>query len=279
MTPPSRLAQVLLSLTFLAYHAWLTMHAIGLTLVRLAVTKRRLLEWETAAAATVRAAGLVGRRGLFRFSGEMMASPFIAAVVALCISASASDAFPAAAPFLLAWALAPAVAYWLSLPVGPRERPLTDDERTLLRRTARKTWRYFETFVTAADSWLPPDNYQEAGDAPQLARRTSPTNIGMGLLSTLAAHDLGYISTETLGRRLDLTLTTLEGLERYQGHFLNWYDTATLAPLHPRYVSTVDSGNLAAALLTLAEGLASTRRRTAEAINGYRGADRHGGDS
>ncbi len=253
-------AQVLLSLTFLAYHAWETVHAIGLTLVRLAVTKRRLLEWETAAAATARAAGLVGRKGLFRFSVEMAASPFLAAVIALVIAPSA-DALPAAAPFLLAWTLAPVVAYWLSLPARPRERLLTREERALLRRTARKTWRYFETFVSESDAWLPPDNYQEDGDQPQLARRTSPTNVGMGLLSTLAAHDLGYISTATLVRRLGLTLTTMEGLERYQGHFFNWYDTATLAPLHPRYVSTVDSGNLAAALLTLAEGLT---RLTAE---------------
>ena len=105
----------------------------------------------------------------------------------------------------------------------------------MLRRAARKTWRYFETFVTGADAWLPPDNFQE-GDSdapPQLARRTSPTNVGIGLLSTLAAHDLGYISGATLVDRVDRTLTTLEGLERYEGHFLNWYNTATLAPLHP----------------------------------------------
>src|SRR5439155_14527200 len=102
--------------------------------------------------------------------------------------------------------------------------------------------------------WLPTDNYQD-GAEPRLARRTSPTNIGMTLLSTLAAHDLGYLTTELLIRRLGSTLTTLEGLERHEGHFLNWYDTATLAPLRPRYVSTVDSGNLAAALIALAQGL------------------------
>ncbi len=147
------------------------------------------------------------------------------------------------------------MAYRLSVPVGARVRPLSDRDRTVLRRTARKTWRYFETFVTEADAWLAPDNYQEAGDAPKLARRTSPTNIGMSLLSTLAAHDLGYLSTGVLLRRLNATVTTLESLERYQGHFLNWYDTASLAPLHPRYVSTVDSGNLAGALIALGQGL------------------------
>ncbi|HVH29890.1 MAG TPA: glucoamylase family protein [Vicinamibacterales bacterium] len=249
------LAQVVLSLTFLAYHAWDTMHAIGLTLVRLAVTKRRLLEWETAAAAAARGAGLVGRKGLVLFAVEMVASPIIAVLVGLIVAVTAREALSTAAPFLLLWLVAPAIAYWLSLPAGPRERPLGDDDRTLLRRTARKTWRYFETFVTEADAWLPPDNYQEGDGGPQLARRTSPTNIAMGLLSTLAAHDLGYISTRNLGQRLDRMLTTLEGLERHEGHFLNWYNTSTLAPLHPRYLSTVDSGNLAAALLTLAQGL------------------------
>jgi hypothetical protein len=145
--------------------------------------------------------------------------------------------------------------------VGARARPLTDDQRALLRAAARTTWRYFESFTTAADAWLPPDNYQEHEQGPRLARRTSPTNIGMSLLSALAAHDLGYLTTAALIGRLDRTLTTLEGLERYRGHFLNWYDTATLAPLHPRYVSTVDSGNLAGALGTLAQGLLALPQR------------------
>ena len=149
----------------------------------------------------------------------------------------------------------------------------------LFRRTARRTWRYFETFVTAEDAWLPPDNYQEDGEsAPKLARRTSPTNIGMGLLSTLAAHDLGYLTTEALVDRLDRTLTTLEGLERHNGHFLNWYDTATLAPLHPRYVSTVDSGNLAGALIALAQGLDALVDTPQSAVSAARGPRRYGGD-
>jgi cyclic beta-1,2-glucan synthetase len=254
------LVQVALSLTFLAFHAYDTVHAIAVTLVRLTVTRRRLLEWETAATAA-RTTGLAGQRRLRRFFAEMASSPIIAAVVFTAIAVTTPEDVAAATPFLLLWALAPAVAYWLSVPVGARVRPLSDRERTLLRQTARRTWRYFETFVTEADAWLPPDNYQEDGDAPRLARRTSPTNIGMGLLSTMAAHDLGYISTDTLYRLLDATLRTLESLERYEGHFLNWYDTATLAPLHPRYVSTVDSGNLAAALMTLARGALELEHR------------------
>jgi cyclic beta-1,2-glucan synthetase len=248
------LAQIVLGVTFLAYHAWDTAHAIALTLVRLTITRRRLLEWETAAAAAARAAGFTGSRALLAFGIDMMASPIIAAIVALLVSLFNPRALSSALPFVALWAVAPGVAYWLSMPVGPRERTLSDRERRLLRRTARKTWRYYETFVTEADGWLPPDNFQEVPD-PRLARRTSPTNIGMMLLSTVAAHDLGYITTETLFRRLDHTLTTLEGLERHEGHLLNWYDTATLTPLHPRYVSTVDSGNLAAALIATAQGL------------------------
>src|SRR6185295_3576541 len=193
--------------------------------------------------------------GVAQFVVDMVSSPTIAVIVALTILARGGAALRVAAPFLLLWAAAPVIAYWLSVPAGPRVRPLTESGRMLLRRTARKTWRYFEAFVTESDAWLPPDNYQEDADEPRLARRTSPTNIGMSLLSALAAHDLGYLSTDRLLRRLDLTLTTLEGLELYQGHFLNWYDTSTLAPLHPRYVSTVDSGNLAASLMALAQGL------------------------
>jgi cyclic beta-1,2-glucan synthetase len=247
------LAQILLSLTFLAFHAFDTAHAIGVTVVRLVVTKRRLLEWETAAATAAKAAGVVGQR-LRRFVVKMAASPIIATGVALAIVAREPVALPVAAPFLVLWLIAPVVAYWLSVPVGARVRPLSDRDRTVLRRTARKTWRYFETFVTETDAWLVPDNYQD-DDTPKLARRTSPTNIAMSLLSALAAHDLGYLSTDALLRRLNATLATLESLERYRGHFLNWYDTASLAPLHPRYVSTVDSGNLAGALIALAQGL------------------------
>jgi len=247
-------AQVVLAVTFLAYHAWDTAHAIVLTLVRLAITRRRLLEWETAASAAARAAGVNGGRGLLQFAADMMASPIIAGVVAVLVSISNPVALSSALPFLTLWTIAPGLAYWLSMPVGPRVRPLTERDRSLLRTTTRKTWRYYESFVTAADGWLPPDNYQE-GDEPRLARRTSPTNIGMALLSTLAAHDLGYVTTETLVHRLDRMLTTLEGLERHEGHLLNWYDTATLAPLYPRYVSTVDSGNLAASLIALAQGV------------------------
>ena len=133
---------------------------------------------------------------------------------------------------------------------------MTADQWAFLRRTARKTWYFFETFVTAEDNWLPPDNFQEVRAlTPSIASRTSPTNMGLALLANLAARDLGYLSVGGLIRRTQDTLATMQRLERHRGHFYNWYDTRTLQPLLPLYVSSVDSGNLAGHLLTLAAGL------------------------
>src|SRR5204862_4080169 len=252
-------AQTLLQVTFLAYHAYEMAHAIALTLVRLVITQRRLLQWETAAAATSRAAGLSARAGALLFLVEMAASPFIALIVLVTIAAARPSSLAVAGPLLALWVAAPLVAYWLSQPVSPERQLLSSEDRRFLRLIARKTWRYFETFMGAEDHGLPPDNFQEA-PTPRLAHRTSPTNIGMGLLSTLAAHDLGFIGTGELAERTEKALATIEGLERCQGHLLNWYDSRTLAPLLPRYVSTVDSGNLAGALIALAEGLREITR-------------------
>ncbi|HEV8457023.1 MAG TPA: DUF3131 domain-containing protein, partial [Methylomirabilota bacterium] len=247
-------AQTLLQITFLAYHAYEMAHAIALTLVRLVVTQRLLLEWETAAAAAARAAGLSPRAGALLFLVEMVASPLIGLILLVLILAARPSNLVEAGPLLLVWVAAPLVAYWLSRPVLPERYDLSLEDRRLLRLTARRTWRYFETFMGAEEHGLPPDNFQET-PVPTVAHRTSPTNIGMGLLATLAAHDFGYIGTGELVQRIEATLSTMERLERFEGHLLNWYDTTTLAPLPPRYVSAVDSGNLAAALLTLAEGL------------------------
>ncbi|HET7379280.1 MAG TPA: glucoamylase family protein, partial [Gaiellales bacterium] len=249
-------AQTLLQITFLAYHAYEMAHAIALTLVRLVLTQRRLLEWETAASAAARAAGLSLRAGALLFLVEMAASPVIALILLVLIVAGRPGSLPEAGPLLLVWLVAPLVAYWLSRPVSPKRHELTPEDRRFLRLVARRTWRYFETFMGAENHDLPADNVQESPlPVPTVAHRTSPTNIGMGLLATLAAHDLGYIGTAELVQRLEATLSTTEALERFEGHLLNWYDTTTLAPLTPRYVSTVDSGNLAAALVALAEGL------------------------
>ncbi|ABS28204.1 GH36-type glycosyl hydrolase domain-containing protein [Anaeromyxobacter sp. Fw109-5] len=248
------LAQLALQLTFLANDAAQMAHAIAVTLSRL-VSRRGLLEWETAAASAARHDDLARGAGARPFLSAMAASPAIAVgALVLVVVAGRPWALLAAAPLLALWLLAPLVAHRLSQP-ATRERPaLGEADRRLLLEVARRTWRYFETFMGPEDHGLPPDNFQELPDA-RVAHRTSPTNIGMGLLSTLAAHDLGFIQTPELAARVERTLTTIEGLERVEGHLLNWYDTRSLAPLAPRYVSTVDSGNLAGALMVLAEGL------------------------
>ena len=244
------IARLLVTITLLVYQAYRIVHAIAVTLVRLVTARGRLLEWETAA----RVARLVGRYGIARFLLEMAVSPLSAVILLWIMLAIRPGAAIVAAPFLALWLAAPVIAYRLSRPDVPRRFDLGPAERALLRRMARKTWRYFETFMGPEDHGLPPDNYQEA-PVEVLAHRTSPTNIGLGLLSTLAAHDLGYIPTPELVERLERTMLTIEALEHFEGHLLNWYDTKTLAALSPRYVSTVDSGNLAGALIALAHGL------------------------
>ncbi len=252
-------AQAGLQLTFLANQAYQMAHAIALTLVRLAVTRRRLLQWESAAASAARAMAMAKRAGSRLFLVEMAAGPVIALATLALVILVRPRALLAAVPVLILWASAPFVAYVLSRPATARRRELTSADRELLLEAARKTWHYFEAYVGADDHGLPPDNVQEVPDL-RVAHRTSPTNIGMGVLAALAAHDFGFIDTDDLLLRVETTMTTIEGLERFEGHLLNWYDTTTLAPLDPRYVSTVDSGNLAGALLTLAEGLRQVSR-------------------
>jgi cyclic beta-1,2-glucan synthetase len=292
------LARIILQLTFLANDACAMAHAIVVTLFRLVLTQRRLLEWETAAASAARSAGLGGGTGPRSFLVGMAASPAVAlASFCLVVVAWRPGGLLAAAPLLALWAVAPLVAYRLSQPIARERGELGADDRQLLLDLARRTWRYFETFMGPEDHALPPDNFQEVPE-PRVAHRTSPTNIGMGLLSVLAAHDLGFIQTPELAERIDATLTTLEGMERLEGHLFNWYDTQSLAPLPPLYVSTVDSGNLAGALMAIAEGLRglgleSLSRRAAAFADGmsfrflydpkrrllaigYRGADAEG---
>jgi cyclic beta-1,2-glucan synthetase len=246
------LAQALLTLIFLPFHAWEMVHAIALTLVRLLITQRRLLEWETAAAQAARAAGLL-RAGIRSFFVEMAASPIAAVAISVLVSGARPAALPLALPFLVAWAAAPVCAYWLSRATTPDRPELAPEDRRLLTDLARSTWGFFSSLTGPEDHWLPPDNLQQ-DRTPAVAHRTSPTNIGLGLLSTLAAHDLGFLAAPETVERIDLTLSTVEALETHEGHLLNWYDTRTLAPLPPRYVSTVDSGNLAGALLAVAAG-------------------------
>ena len=154
----------------------------------------------------------------------------------------------------------PAVARWISRPSrGPQTVPLSAGDARALRLIGRRTWRFFATFVGPADQALPPDNFQE-DPKPVIAHRTSPTNLGLYLLSTAVARDFGWLGTVEAVERLEATFATMARLERFRGHFFNWYDTRTLETLQPAYVSTVDSGNLLGCLLTLRQGLLAKTR-------------------
>jgi cyclic beta-1,2-glucan synthetase len=279
------LRQGALSLVMLAHQMALMLDAIFRALIRMLVTRRRLLEWVTADRAVVPAAlGGVIRR--------MWIAPAIALTLALVVAVIAPGRLVLAAPVLALWFLSPLLAHITGLPLEHRHPPLTREQRAALRRVARRTWRFFEELLTPADNWLIPDNYQE--DRPDvIAHRTSPTNIGLQLLAVLAARDFGYLSASDVVDRLEPTFDTLLRMQRYRGHFYNWYDTRSLVPLAPPYISTVDSGNLAGYLLALRSGLGEMTESTplidagalegledmlglleAEVTSGNRGAER-----
>jgi cyclic beta-1,2-glucan synthetase len=239
-------AQIGLGVTCLAHQAWMMSGAIVRTLVRLYLTHRRMLQWTTAAQATSGVSRDIA--GAYRrMRGALVLAGATGALVALV----RPENWLIAAPFVLLWGLSPLVTRWVSQPLHAdgRRLPSPEDSR-VLRSTARRTWRFFEAFIGPDDHFLPPDNFQE-DPKPVLARRTSPTNIGLCLLSTLAARDFGWLGTVETIERLEATLATTRALDRFRGHLYNWYDTGDLRPLEPRYVSTVDSGNLAGHLLVL----------------------------
>jgi cyclic beta-1,2-glucan synthetase len=238
--------QIVLLVSFMAHQAWSMIDAIVRTLFRLFLSRRNLLQWVTAAQAS-----LSPQLRLASAYGRMSGALLLAVAIAALISITRPQAWPVAAPFVLLWLASPAIAVWISLsPTLARRLAVTTADAEALRMIARRTWRYFETFVTAADHMLPPDNFQE-DPRPALAHRTSPTNLGLYLLSAVSARDFGWAGTVETVERLEATLATLATLDRFRGHFYNWYDTQDLRPLEPRYVSSVDSGNLAAHLIAL----------------------------
>ncbi|MBI5231434.1 MAG: hypothetical protein HY876_04625 [Coriobacteriales bacterium] len=238
------------ALAMLPHQAWLMLDAIVRALWRMMVTRRGLLEWETAADAEARAG--TRPRAFWRVMGVQSV---LGAVLVIGAAVLEPVRLVVAAPFGILWVTAPWIAWWASMPRPVREPvPLTDEDRAFLRRTTRKTWRFYDTFVTSEGHYLAPDNFQEDPKG-EIAWRTSPTNVGLQLMAYLNAYDLGYVSLVSLVERTSATLATLAGLERWRGHFFNWYDIRTLDPLRPNYISTVDSGNLAGHLLVLRMGL------------------------
>jgi len=243
--------QHLLTLASLPYEALLNTDAIIRTNWRMLITHKKLLQWNPSGNLLN-----AGNKNIFSVYLSMFFAPFLAILAFSYLTYAAPLNLIVAIPVIILWLISPAFAWKISLPFEARSINLSEKQKTFLYKISRKTWAFFENFVTQDDNWLPPDNFQES-PIERIAHRTSPTNIGLALLGNLSAYDFGYISPGLLIERTTNTLRTMQQLERYHGHFYNWYDTQSLSPMIPKYISTVDSGNLAGHLLTLKQGLLS----------------------
>lgn len=243
-----QIIQLILMLSWLPYETVYTGDAIFRTLWRMRVSRRHLIQWNPSSDAE-----RTSPNSLSDFYQEMWVCPTLGILVALFLLPY-STAFFCALPFIIAWIVSPAIAWRISQPTTRKQFVPTGEQQRFLQKLSRRTWAFFDTYITAEENWLPPDNIQEK-PVMVIAHRTSPTNIGLALLAYLAAYDFEYISTGRLLDRLEKTLTTLSRLARYHNHLYNWYDTRTLQPLAPEYISTVDNGNLVGHLLTLKPGL------------------------
>jgi cyclic beta-1,2-glucan synthetase len=251
------LAQISLHVAFMAHNAALMTDAIVRTLTRLLYSRRHLIEWKTTFEISSSNSG-----SLASYCRLMWASPAIGlACIALVLLANPQNEVIASV-FGLIWIGAPILAWWISQTLENEDHlDVSEDDVAKLRVLGRQTWRFFETFVTREHNFLPPDNFQEV-PVPLVAHRTSPTNIGLYLLSTITARDMGWIGFGDCIQRLEEALGTVERMEKLNGHLYNWYDTRDLRILHPHYVSSVDSGNLAGHLIVVS----STLKEWSEAL-------------
>ncbi|HWQ79900.1 MAG TPA: glucoamylase family protein [Anaerovoracaceae bacterium] len=245
----SSLFQFLLCVLFLPFHSLRMLDAIFVTLFRVCVSKKNMLEWVTSADVEKAQSGT-----LRSYWTSMGPSIVFGALIVFFASWLKPEGFIAASALFIAWGISPSIAYRISLDDSAEEEKLKKEDLEELRKITRRTWRYFEEFTNSKNNYLAPDNFQE--DPPRgIAYRTSPTNIGLGLLASLTGRDMGYIGIKETVDSIARTVTTIEKMEKWNGHLYNWYDTRMLEPLHPLYVSTVDSGNFVCYLITLAEGL------------------------
>ncbi|MFD3155786.1 GH36-type glycosyl hydrolase domain-containing protein [Haloimpatiens sp. FM7330] len=242
-------SQVFFIFCFIPYQAYLMIDAIFRTLYRLLISKKNMLEWQTAADAE-KSAG----KTLTSYIKSMWMGSAIALGILVLAFTKSYYAGVSALPFSLVWFLSPAVAYWISKDKKKVKNKLNNNEINEVREISRRTWAYFEDFICEENNWLAPDNYQEEPHKG-VAYRTSPTNLGMGLMSNITAYDLGYIGLLELIDRLNNIISSMESMKKMKGHFYNWYDTRTKEPLYPRYISTVDSGNLVGYLWVISEAL------------------------
>ncbi|MFZ2655318.1 MAG: glucoamylase family protein [Victivallales bacterium] len=248
------LFQEFLQILFLPFETSMNIDAILKAWWRKVISRRNLLEWQTAQSVERRS-----NAGFAAVLKRMWVNPATGIFCCVIGCQEIGVSFIAVFSLGIVWILAPLVAWFISRPAKSIRIRLDVGQKDFLRKISRKTWRYFEEYVGPGTNWLPPDNVQEKPDF-QIAERTSPTNIGMYLLSALAARDFGYAGTGNLIKRIQDAFKSMRLMERFRGHFLNWYETNTLRTLRPRYVSTVDSGNLVGALIVLRGGLLELKR-------------------
>ena len=239
-------ASMFFTLSFLPHQMLLSLDAVVRTLVRRLVTRRRLLEWETAAETEL------STRKRTPVDVYLDWMPALALALGALVFFTRRHAFFAALPILLLWGCSKWISMWLNLPSRALRSETSDKDELFLERTALRTWRYFAEFSTEEHNWLVPDNVQE--EPPAIAARISPTNLGFLLNARQAACEFGFLTVPEFAEQSLRTLGTMAKLARSHGHLLNWYDTRTLEPLRPRFISAVDSGNLVASLWTLQQG-------------------------
>lgn len=241
--------QLLLGIAFLPYQALMALDAIVVTLARVFITKKNMLEWVTSSDADK--AQPNSMNSYIRTMGLSASAGIIIAALAYFFK---PGTIWLSVILLIVWLISPAIAYLISRDDNVQSERLEGKDLLELRKIARKTWRYFEEFANQKNNYLAPDNYQEE-PYRGIAYKTSPTNIGLGLMASLTARDMGYIGLIETSERVSRTITTIEKMAKWNGHLYNWYDTRTLEPLKPMYVSTVDSGNLVCYLTTLTQGM------------------------
>ncbi|MCH7411627.1 hypothetical protein MM239_19735 [Belliella sp. DSM 111904] len=241
--------QAMSTIIIAPHQAFVQLDAIIRTLYRLSFSKKLLLEWSTASQVEH-----MRKQSLVDYMRWMILPMLLGVLIVLMALVTNPAHLWVVIPFFVLWFGSPFYAWYISLPLPKPQVELSDGDRSKLRLYARRTWAYFERFVNEKHGWLPPDNYQEN---PRLSEtsRTSPTNIGLALVSTTTAYHLGYMTLGTFLQRQEDSMRAIVRLEKYRGHLFNWYATGSGRILQPSYISTVDSGNLAASLITVKEAV------------------------
>ncbi|NME83091.1 glucoamylase family protein [Clostridium sp. SM-530-WT-3G] len=243
------LKQIFLIISFIPYQAFLMIDAIMITLIRMLITRKNLLEWKSSQFVEKNCSNT-----LKAYIKRMWISPVMAVVVVLLSLDNSFGIFAYTVVTACLWLVSPYIAYAVSCDIPEKKYVINYEQKTYLREISRRIYAYYEDFINEENNYLPPDNYQ-VRPYKGVAHRTSPTNMGMGIIAEVAAYDLGYITLGEFIDKVDSIITNMSDLKREQGHFYNWYDTRTKEPLWPRYISTVDSGNLLANLWILKKSM------------------------